>query len=78
MAPAWAVTPWFRRGVLCLLFLAASGLVGCSSPRAVSVSVTPASSPFDQPVHIVVSGLDPGQAVTVGLRSADAPATPPR
>ena len=34
--------------------------------------MTPALSLFDRPVHIVVSGLDPDQTVTVGLRSADA------
>jgi dienelactone hydrolase len=49
-----------------------AALFGCSSPRGVNVSVTPASSLFDRPVHIVVSGLDPDQTVTVGLRSADA------
>lgn len=71
IAAARAVAHWFRPGVLCLVVLAASALVGCSSPPGASVSVTLASL-FDQPVHIVVSGLNPGQAVTVGLRSADA------
>jgi dienelactone hydrolase len=51
--------------------IAASALPGCSSPRQGAVSVTPESSLFDQPVHIVVTGLDPDRTVTVRLRSAD-------
>jgi len=42
-----------------------------SPQRQVAVSVTPGSSLFDQPVHMVVTGLDPAHTVTVGLRSAD-------
>jgi hypothetical protein len=59
------------RGAFCMVVIAASALFGCSSPRHGGVSVTPESSLFDQPVHIVVSGLDPDRTVTVGLRSAD-------
>lgn len=70
-APSPALVRKFRR-VLCVVALAAGTLLGCRFPRGASVSVTPASSLFDQPVHIVVSGLDPSHTVTVGLRSADA------
>jgi dienelactone hydrolase len=55
--------------------IAAAVLAGCSSPSAAStarVVVTPAASLLDQPADIVVSGLGPGSAVTVGLRSVDA------
>lgn len=54
--------------------IAAGALTGCSSASTRShadVSVTPASSLFDQPVHIVINGLRPGSTVTVGLRSVD-------
>jgi dienelactone hydrolase len=61
-----------RRTALCVAAVVAGSLLGCSAPRHGGVSVTPESSLFDQPVHIVVSGLDPGRAVTVGLRSTDA------
>jgi dienelactone hydrolase len=71
IAPSPTVARKLRRGGLCVVIIAASALLGCDSPRDVSVSVTPASSLFDQPVHIVVSGLDPDRTVTVGLRSAD-------
>jgi hypothetical protein len=61
-----------RRGAFCVVVISASALLGCSSARNASVSVTPESSLRDQPVHIVISGLDPEGTVTVGLRSADA------
>jgi dienelactone hydrolase len=61
-----------RRGAFCVLVIAASTLLGCSSPRHGGVSVIPGSSLLDQPVQIVVTGLDPDRMVTVGLRSADA------
>jgi dienelactone hydrolase len=59
-------------GAVCAGIIAATGLLGCSSLRHGGVSVTPVSSLFDQPVHIVVRGLDPDSTVTVGLRSTDA------
>lgn len=62
----------FYRGAVCVGVIAASGLLGCSSPRHGSVSVTPVSSLSDQPVHIVVRGLDPDRTLTVGLGSTDA------
>jgi dienelactone hydrolase len=57
--------------------IAAAVLAGCSSPSgssapAARVTVTPASSLLDQPVDIAVSGLGPGAAITVGLRSVGA------
>lgn len=60
------------RGAVSVGVIAATGLLGCSSPRHGGVSVTPVSSLFDQPVHIIVSGLDPDRTVSVGLRSTDA------
>ena len=73
----------FRCGAVCLLFVAASAPVGCSSSaqpsgssRTGTISVTPKASLADQPVHIVVRGLAPGQQVTVGLTSTDAKDVP--
>jgi dienelactone hydrolase len=60
------------------MIIATGVLTGCGSPPAVSaarVAVTPASSLFDQPADIVVSGLGPGRTITVGLRSVDARGT---
>ena len=53
--------------------IAAAVLAGCGSspPEDVRVSVTPASSLLDQPVHMVISGLGAGRMVTVGLSSVD-------
>jgi dienelactone hydrolase len=53
--------------------IAAGVLAGCGSspPEDVRVSVTPASSLLDQPVHMVISGLGAGRMVTVGLSSVD-------
>lgn len=64
-----------RRGALCLLIVAVDALAGCTSTstsQASTVTVTPASSLSDQPVHIVVSGLAAEQKVTVGLNSTNA------
>ena len=41
-----------RRGAFCVVVISASALLGCSSARNASVSVTPESSLRDQPVHI--------------------------
>jgi dienelactone hydrolase len=60
------------------VIIAAGVLTACGSPPAVSavrVMVAPASSLFDQPADIVVSGLGPDRTVTVGLRSVDAMGT---
>lgn len=60
------------------MIIAAGALTGCGSPPAVSavrVVVAPASSLFDQPADIVVSGLGPARTITVGLRSVDSRGT---
>jgi hypothetical protein len=54
---------------------AAAGLAACtggSAPGNVALHVTPAASVADQPVRITVSGLAPGTAVSLRLRSTDA------
>jgi dienelactone hydrolase len=57
--------------------MSAVSLAGCTSGSGnVTVHVTPAASVADQPVSITVSGLSPGTAVTLRLRSTDATRTP--
>ncbi len=48
------------------------GLAGCGGQHQGRITVTPASSLRDQPVHIVVSGVGSRRRVTVALRSVDA------
>ncbi len=53
----------------------AAGLAACTGGPAgghVALHVTPAASVADQPVSITVSGLTPGAAVSLRLRSTDA------
>lgn len=71
MLPSAVARKGGRRILGALFVLAASVLLGHDSWHTVSVSVAPALSLSDQPVHIVVSGLGRGRTVTVGLRSAD-------
>jgi Acyl-CoA thioester hydrolase/BAAT N-terminal region/BAAT / Acyl-CoA thioester hydrolase C terminal len=57
----------------------AAGLAACTGGSAggdVGLHVTPAASVADQPVTITVSGLTPGTAVSLRLRSTDATDTP--
>jgi hypothetical protein len=57
----------------------ATGLAACSGGSAgagVALHVTPAVSVADQPVRITVSGLTPGTAVSLQLRSTDATRVP--
>jgi Acyl-CoA thioester hydrolase/BAAT N-terminal region len=52
-----------------------AGLAACmggSAGAGVALHVTPAVSAADQPVRITVSGLTPGTAVSLRLRSTDA------
>jgi dienelactone hydrolase len=55
------------------------GLAACTGGSAgagVALRVTPAASVADQPVRITVSGLTPGTAVSLRLRSTDATHVP--
>lgn len=54
--------------------IAAGALAGCGGQHALrgQVAVAPTSSLFDQPVHIVVSGVGADRNVVVELRSVDA------
>ncbi len=54
--------------------IATGAVAGCGGQHAERgrVAVAPASSLFDQPVHIVVSGVGPGRSIVVTLRSVDA------
>jgi len=60
-----------------LLLLLAAALSACSNAapaRAhhVSVTVRPQVSLADEPVHVAVSGLAPGELATIAVRSTDA------
>ena len=66
----------FAPSLLAALAVAgAAGLAACTGGPAggdVTLHVTPAASVADQPVRITVSGLTPGTAVSLQLRSTDA------
>lgn len=62
-------------GLLAVLAGMAATLAGCGGGRAsegVRVTVTPAASVEDQPVHVVVRGLSPHAIVSLNLSSIDA------
>jgi dienelactone hydrolase len=67
---------WSAPGLLGAFAIASvAGLAACSGGTAgadVTLHVTPAASVADQPVRITVSGLAPGTAVSLRLRSTDA------
>jgi dienelactone hydrolase len=46
-------------------------VAGCGGSRDLTVEVTPRASLADEPVHVVVRGVEPGQLATVSLRSTD-------
>ncbi|MYS78837.1 acyl-CoA thioesterase/bile acid-CoA:amino acid N-acyltransferase family protein [Embleya scabrispora] len=59
---------------LAVLALVGSGATGCSTERG-SLAVIAVDAPValaDQPVHIRIDGLSPGEQVTVGARAVDA------
>lgn len=63
-----------RLWALLVSAIAAGAVAGCGSQHVQHghVVVVPVSSPFDQPVHIVISGAGSDRNVVVELRSVDA------
>ena len=64
-----------RRGLVGLLVAAlTAGCTGGGPDRAagpLSIAATPATAPMDVPVAVTVSGLRPGEAVTLGASATD-------
>lgn len=58
---------WGLVGVLAVL----SVVVGCAPAQHVVISVDRPDAPADQPIHITVSGLQQGQAVTIAASTVD-------
>ncbi len=67
---SWRSQPQRWRFLLLLVPLLGASISECSS-QPIRISVQPSLSTEDQPVHIAVTGLPPGQSVSLHLSSTD-------